>query len=142
MRAQPPARTPTMTNTLTVHIGDPPDRTDREDRLAAVDAGEAVEPEESTMSIENLQTFGRIFRPTNLELLEAITTHEPASIRELARTVDRHPPEVLDNINELADYGLVELVEEGRSKRPVVWYDEISADMPLGQPSPPDVAPA
>lgn len=131
-----------MTNTLTVNIGNRPDRTDLEDRLAAVDAGETVEPQPSTLSIEDLQTFGRIFRPTNLELLEAITTHEPESIRELARTVDRHPPEVLDNINELEDYGLVELLEEGRSKRPTVWYDEISVDMPLGQPSPPDVAPA
>jgi len=133
---------PPMTDTLTVHIGDPPDRTDLEDRLAAVDAGESVKPQPSTLSIADLQTFGRIFRPTNLELLEAITTHEPESIRELARTVDRHPPEVLDNINELEDYGLVELLEEEQSKRPVVWYDEISVDMPLSQPSPPDVAPA
>ncbi|MFO7834170.1 MAG: helix-turn-helix domain-containing protein [Halohasta sp.] len=131
-----------MTDTLTVHIGDPPDRTDLENRLAAVDAGESVEPQQSTLSIADLQTFGRIFRPTNLELLEAITTHEPESIRDLARTVDRHPPEVLSNINELVDYGLVELREEGRSKRPVVWYDEITVDMPLGQASPPDVAPA
>ena len=130
-----------MTDTLTVHIGNRPDRTGLEDRLAAVDADENVEPQQSTLSIENLETFGRIFRPTNLELLEAITTHEPESIRELARTVDRHPPDVLDNSNELVDYGLVELVEEGRSKRPIVWYDEISVDMPLGQPSP-DVAPA
>ncbi len=130
-----------MTNTLTVHIGNRPDRTDLENRLKAVDAGETVEPQPSTLAIENLETFGRIFRPTNLELLEAITTHKPGSIRELARTVDRHPPEVLDNINELVDYGLVELVEEGRSKRPIVWYDEISVDMPLSRPSP-DVAPA
>ncbi|MFW5978216.1 MAG: helix-turn-helix domain-containing protein [Halohasta sp.] len=131
-----------MTDTLTVHIGDPPGRTNLENRLTAVDAGESVEPQQSTLSIADLQTFGRIFRPTNLELLEAITTHEPESIRELARTVDRHPPEVLDNINELVDYGLVELLEEGRSKRPVVWYDEITVDMPLGQSSPPDVATA
>ena len=131
-----------MTTTLTVHIGDSPDRADLEARLAAVDAGESVEPQPSTLSIADLETFGRIFRPTNLELLEAISTQDPESLRELARTVDRHPPEVLDNINELVDYGLVELVEEGRSKRPVVWYDEISVDMPLGQSSPPDVAPA
>lgn len=29
------------------------------------------------------------------------------SIRELARIVDRNPPEVLENVNELADYSLV-----------------------------------
>ena len=81
---------------------------------------ESVEPQNSTLSIESPKTFGRLFRPRNLELFEAITTHEPGGIRELARTVDRHPPEVLDNINELVDYGLVELLEEGRSTRPVV----------------------
>jgi predicted transcriptional regulator len=130
-----------MTPTLHVRIGSPPDRNDLEDTLAAIDAGDDVEPREPTLSIENLETFGRIFRPTNLELLEAIVDHEPESIRELARIVDRHPPEVLGNVNELADYGLVELEQDGRAKRPVVWYDEIDVDIPLGQHSP-DVAPA
>ena len=34
-------------------------------------------------------------------------------------------------MNELADYGLIELEENGSAKRPVVWYDEIDADLPL-----------
>jgi len=120
-----------MTHTLHVTIGTSTDRSDLDDRLAAIDAGEDVEPADATLAVESLETFGRVFRPTNLRLLEAITTHEPESLRELARIVDRNPPDVLDNINELETYGLVELVEEGRSKRPVVWYDEINVDMPL-----------
>lgn len=120
-----------MTNTLYVTVDTPTDRADLDDRLAAIDAGEDIEPADATLAVESLETFGRIFRPTNLRLLEAITTHEPESLRELARIVDRNPPDVLDNINELETYGLVELVEEGRSKRPVVWYDEINVDMPL-----------
>lgn len=119
-----------MTRTLHVQIK-PTDRSDLEDRLAAIDAGEDVEPGEPTLSIEDLETFGRVFRSTNLELLEAIVEHEPGSIRELARLVERNPPEVLENVNELADYGLVELEENGRAKRPVVWYDEIDVDLPL-----------
>lgn len=122
-----------MTRTLHVRIGNTPDRSDLEDTLAAIDesGADAVEPREATLAIENLETFGRVFRPTNLELLEAIVEHEPDSIRELARLVDRHPPEVLANVKELADYGLVELEEHGRAKRPVVWYDQIDADIPL-----------
>jgi len=120
-----------MTDTLHVTVDTPTDRADLDDRLAAIDAGEDVEPADATLAVESLETFGRVFRPTNLRLLEAITTHEPESLRELARIVDRNPPDVLDNINELETYGLVELVEEGRSKRPVVWYDEINVDMPL-----------
>ena len=120
-----------MPHTLHVTIGTPADRFDLDDRLAAIDAGEDVEPADATLAVESLETFGRVFRPTNLRLLEAITSHEPESLRELARIVDRNPPDVLDNINELETYGLIELVKEGRSKRPVVWYDEINADLPL-----------
>ena len=119
-----------MTHTLHVRIASP-DRSDLEERLAAIDAGENVESREPTVSIEDLETFGRVFRSTNLELLEAIVEHEPGSIRELARRVDRNPPEVLENVNELVDYGLLELKDEGPAKRPIVWYDEIDVDLPL-----------
>lgn len=119
-----------MTHTLHVRIQSG-NRNGLEDRLAAIDAGEDVKPGKPTLSIENLETFGRVFRSTNLALLEAIVEHEPKSIRELARLVDRHPPEVLENVHELADYGLVEFEEEGRAKRPVVWYDEIDIALPL-----------
>ncbi|MDB2226421.1 hypothetical protein PM025_17430 [Halorubrum ezzemoulense] len=119
-----------MTRTLHIQIKSA-DRSGLEERLEAIDAGDDVEPSEPTLSIEDLETFGRVFRSTNLELLEAIVEHEPESIRELARLVDRNPPEVLDNVNELADYGLLEFEENGSAKRPVVWYDEIDADLPL-----------
>lgn len=121
-----------MTRTLHVRIGSSPDRSDLEDRLAAIDAGEAVEPKEPTLTLPDLETFGRVFRPVNLELLEAIAEHEPDSLRELARLVDRHPPEVNDNISELRDYGLVDLEEQGRAKRPTIPYDEIDVELPLG----------
>ncbi|WP_049927598.1 HVO_A0114 family putative DNA-binding protein [Halopiger goleimassiliensis] len=132
-----------MTRTLHVRIGSSSDRNDLEDTLATLDADgtEAVDPKPSTLTVDDLETFGRIFRPTNLELLEAIANHEPESIRELARLVDRHPPEVTQNVTELSDYGLVELEPNGRAKRPTIWYDEIDVDIPLGKHSP-DVAPA
>ncbi|NLV08353.1 MarR family transcriptional regulator [Halomicrobium mukohataei] len=122
-----------MTRTLHITIGTRPDRSGLEETLGAIDAGEDVASQPSRLSIESLATFGRIFRPTNLELLEAIVEHEPDSIRELARLVDRHPPEVTENVNELADYGLIELEENGRAKRPIIWYDEIefSGDISL-----------
>lgn len=121
-----------MTRTLHVRLG-PTDHGDLDETLGALDAGEDVEPHPSVLSVESIETLGRIFRPTNLELLQAIIGHDPASIRELARLVDRHPPEVLHNINELEDYGLVELHDEGRAKRPVVWYDELDVAIPLGR---------
>jgi len=122
-----------MTRTLHIEVGTTPDRSDLEETLGAIDAGEDPEPRPSRLTIESLGTFGRIFRPTNLELLEAIVMDEPDSIRELARVVDRHPPEVTENVHELADYGIIELEQDGRAKRPTIWYDEIefSGDIPL-----------
>lgn len=122
-----------MTRTLHITIGRRPDRSGLTDRINAIDAGDDIESKPSRLSIESLATFGRLFRPTNLELLEAIVKHEPDSIRELARIVDRHPPEVTENVHELADYGLIELEATGRAKRPTVWYDEFefSGDVPI-----------
>lgn len=119
-----------MPRTLHVTIGSP-DRSDLEDTLAAIDAGKDVEPTDPTLAVADVETFGEIFRPTNLTLLRAIAEHEPDSIRELARIVERHPPDVHSNIHELVDYGLVDLEDAGQSKRPVIRYDEIEADIPL-----------
>ena len=129
--------------TLHVRIGSPPDRSDLEETLDALDEGDDVEAREPTLTVEDLETFGRVFRPTNLELLAAIATHDPESLRELARVVDRHPPEVNENVAELVDYGLVELEPNGRAKRPVVRYDVIDVELPIGDRSPDgDAAPA
>ena len=35
------------------------------------------------------------------------------------------------NLKELEDLGLVEFEDDGRSKRPSVWYDEIAVELPL-----------
>ena len=102
-----------MTRTLHVQIGNSPDRTELESALETVDE-QAVESRSSTMVFEDFETLGRVFRTTNLELLEAIAEHEPTSIPELARIVDRNPPEVLNNLKELRQYGLVELEKKGR----------------------------
>lgn len=129
--------------TLNVRIGESPDRSDIEETLGSLDEGEDVEAGEPTLTVEDLETFGRVFRPTNLELLAAIARHGPESLRELARLVDRHPPEVNDNVAELVDYGLVGLERNGRAKRPVVRYDEIDVELPIGDgPPDSDAAPA
>jgi len=128
---------------LHIRIGTTPDRSGLEQTLAAIDDGDDVEPQPSRLVIEDLETFQRIFRSTNLTLLHAIAEHEPESIRALARFVDRHPPEVTDNVNELANFGLLELEEDGRSKRPRLWYDEIEVEGDISlRGAEPDAAPA
>lgn len=120
-----------MTRTLHVTIEAEADNADLAETFAALDAGETVGSAEPTLSIESIEAFGRVFRPVNLALLRAIADHEPESIRALARIVDRHPPEVTENVHELADVGLIEIEEDGNAMRPVIWYDDIDVDIPI-----------
>lgn len=120
-----------MTTTLHIRIGTDDSFDGLIDRLGTIDAGEDVPPEQAVLAVENAATLGRLLRPTNLEILRAVARHELGSIRELARLLDRGPAEVLDNVNQLEDYGLLRLGPDGRAKRPIVWYDELDIEVPL-----------
>lgn len=98
--------------------------------LDALDRGESPEPyfERVYNDIENLH---RVTRPKNLELLRTIARDEPTSIRETARLVERDVHQVHDNLEELEALGLVRFETDGRSKQPVVWYDEIAVELDL-----------
>lgn len=92
------------------------------------------------ISFETTDQLYQVFTPRAIELLQAIVREEPASMREAARIVDRDIRQVSENLNRLAEYGVVEFVENGRAKRPVVPYDEIDIRLPLGERSDADAA--
>ena len=104
-----------------------------EDALAALDRGETPDPHLEVVYHDPADVH-RVTRPKSLELLRAIVQHEPDSIRETARLVERDVSQVHRNLTELEELHLVELVDDGQSKRPSVWYDAIDIDLPLGTP--------
>ena len=101
--------------------------------LAAVDRGETPDPHFEVVYHDPADVH-RVTRPKSLELLRAIVQHEPSSIRETARLVDRDVRQVHRNLTELESLHLLDLVEDGQAKRPVVWYDAIDIDLPLASP--------
>lgn len=101
-----------------------------EETLRGIDAGDDPEPY-FECTFHDADQLHQVTRPTNLELLRTIATDEPDGIRELARLVERDVRQVHRNLNELESLGLIELEDNGRSKRPTVWYDSISVDLPL-----------
>lgn len=105
-----------------------------EDALAALDRGDTPEPHLEVVYHDPADVH-RVTRPKSLALLRAIVQHEPESIRETARLVDRDVSQVHRNLTELADLHLVDLVDTGHAKRPVVWYDAIDIDLPLVEPA-------
>ena len=119
----------TVENTLHIRFREGDDDA-LEEALAALDEGETPESHFEIV-FENPEDIHRVTRPKSLELLRAIVQHEPDSIRETARLVDRDVSQVHRNLTELEELHLIDLVESGPAKQPVVWYDTIDIDLPL-----------
>jgi predicted transcriptional regulator len=100
-----------------------------EETLKALDRGETDAYFERVYRDED--NLHRVTRPKNLELLRTLAGEQPGSIRETARLVGRDVRQVHRNLTELEDLDLVEFEDDGRSKRPNVWYDEIAVELPL-----------
>lgn len=130
----------TEPRTLQVRVGET-NRTRQEarEKIAALDRDEDVED----MLVLNLPSYAelaRLMREKNLELLRVLAQHNPASIRETAELVERDYKEVHRNLGELETLGVVEFEEDGRSKRPVVRFDDLEIDVSLTDPEPVDAA--
>ncbi len=100
------------------------------DTLRSLDRGETPEPHFEVV-LDDPDDIHRVTRPKNLELLRTIVQHEPDSIRETARLVDRDVRQVHANLEELEALHLIEFEQDGNRNRPTVWYDGIEVDLPL-----------
>lgn len=110
------------------------------DDARRLDDDEVVD-DQYVLSLPDEEALERVLSAKNLELVRTIATREPESVRELARLVDRDIKNVSTALNRLAELGLVELHEEGRAKKPTVWYDHVEIDIQVG-PEDSDVVPA
>jgi predicted transcriptional regulator len=118
--------TPAAVDTL--HIRVEPDNAFDERVLGALDAATDDERElqsGQTLSLPDTEALARVLSPTAIDLIRTIRAEEPSSIRETAAAVDRDVKEVHRNLTELAEFSVIQFVEEGQAKRPTVWYDEI-----------------
>jgi predicted transcriptional regulator len=72
------------------------------------------------ISIQKLPKVIKLF-----SILEKIEKLKPRSIRDLAEKTGRDFRAVYTDVMSLHDLGLIELENEGRSRKPVVLYDKI-----------------
>nr|WP_082229576.1 hypothetical protein [Haloferax larsenii] len=84
-----------------------------------------------TLSFTSYDDLMETLTPRVLELIEAIRREEPSSINETARVVDRDVKNVHEELSRLAQLGIIFFEEEGQSKRPVVWFDELVINLPF-----------
>ncbi|ELZ52460.1 hypothetical protein PM076_17540 [Halorubrum ezzemoulense] len=100
------------------------------DGIEALKRGDAVDFT-PTLSFTSYDDLMETLTPRVLDLIEAIRREEPASINETARVVDRDVKNVHEELSRLAQLGIIFFEENGQSKRPVVWFDELLINLPF-----------
>ncbi len=100
------------------------------DDIELLEHGDAVDAT-PTLSFTSYDELMETLTPRVLELIEAVRREEPSSINETARVVDRDIKNVHEELSRLAQLGIIFFEEEGQSKRPVVWFDELVINLPF-----------
>ncbi len=100
------------------------------DGIEALERGDAVDSP-PTLSFTSYDDLMETLTPRVLDLIEAIRREEPSSINETARVVDRDVKNVHEELSRLAQLGIIFFEEDGQSKRPVVWFDELVINLPF-----------
>lgn len=119
---------------VTVGQGDRIDERARS-RLKAAQEGNDLEDAQPVLNFGSYEKLSRLLSPKNLELLGALSEHEPESIRESAELVERDYKQVHQNLSELEDIGVIEFEGggSGRAKKPVLAYEGLEIDIPFGR---------
>jgi len=89
--------------------------------------GEKVKKHEAVY-FESLEAMRKVFTEERLRIVKTIKKEHPSSIYELAKILGRDVKNTFDDVQILAQAGLVELrkIKEGREKTtPMVKYDKI-----------------
>lgn len=116
---------------LTVRVAPAADAFDElEERFETLDAGEKPAPLHEVV-LQRESDLTHLLAPRNVELLRTIARESPASIRETARMVERDVRQVHDDLTDLARLNLLVFEQDGRAKRPAVWYDDIDIELPI-----------
>ena len=100
------------------------------DGIEALEQKDAVDST-PTLSFTSYDDLMETLTPRVLDLIEAIRREEPASINETARVVERDVKNVHEELSRLAQLGIIFFEEDGQSKLPVVWFDELIINLPF-----------
>lgn len=100
-----------------------------DDALEAADAAEEGKQRDAIVSFGNAAGIRRLLTDRRLELLRSLMGEPAGSITELADRLDRSYSVVHDDVEVLAEYGIVHFRREGQSKQPFVPYERIEFDV-------------
>lgn len=88
----------------------------------------ALDDEEITFTekivLKNLDIY-QMVSEKRMEILDYLSTHDIKSLKNLANELKRNYKNVYDDVKALEKFGLVELIPDGRNKRPITKIDSI-----------------
>jgi predicted transcriptional regulator len=82
-------------------------------------------------SFTNYDDLLTTFTPTTLDFIGTIRQDQPTRINEAARAADRDVKNVHEQLTRLKNMDVIYFADEGQSKRPVVWFDELIMLVPF-----------
>ncbi len=97
--------------------------------LEAAGDAEAGERSPAVVSFESTEGFRRLLTDRRLELLRSLMTESAESISDLAKRLDRNYSTVHEDVDVLAEYGIVRFRRAGQAKQPFVPYETVEFDV-------------
>lgn len=96
-------------------------------RTIDIAAGRVVpKQDDPKVWVSSMESIGRLLSKDNYAMIEAIRTHHPETISELAKLVSREQANVSRTLSRMADFHLVAFEEGNGKKKPIVNWDEIA----------------
>jgi predicted transcriptional regulator len=99
-------------------------------------AGEAGRADEAVRSFPSAAPLRRLLTERRLEVMRAIMTDPPESIRDLADRLDRNYSDIHSDLDLLAEHHIVYFETVGRAKRPVIPYETVEFDVAVRADAP------
>ncbi len=103
------------------------------DVVGKIERGEKVKKHEG-ISFDSIDAMRKVLTEERLKVLRAIKKEHPESIYELAKKLNRDIKNTFNDVQFLAEAGLLELkkTKDGREKTtPLVNYDKILLEIPV-----------
>lgn len=111
------------------------------DAMRALDKGNKASVKKNsdpkgTIFFDSQMSFQKFFTSQKIEILAIIKRQQPATIYELANIAKRGFPAVLKDVRALHDYGFVDLIENGDSRKSyqpklAFNYEQIVIELPI-----------
>lgn len=92
---------------------------------------ETGESAPATRTFSDVADLRRLITARRLELIQSLLDGPADSISQLARRLDRNYSEVYNDVELLADYGIIYLRETETTTQPIIPYEEVTIDVTL-----------